>query len=172
MPEFIILRNAAARRTASGFEHFGPSAASAAPPEPRVETHDISTRKAVNASRDPSIAAEGIVSVAAVGQGAGGKFSIASFSNTMTEIAAPGVDIVSAKPGGGLQTMSGTSMACPHVAGVATLWWHSMKKAGAVRPNAGLVVNNLLANARANVFTPDVTPEDRGSGMVAAPQAS
>jgi subtilisin family serine protease len=37
------------------------------------------------------------------------------------DIAAPGVDIYSAKPGGGYQTMDGTSMACPHVSGLIAL---------------------------------------------------
>jgi len=37
------------------------------------------------------------------------------------EISAPGVGIVSDKLGGGLITMDGTSMACPHVSGVAAL---------------------------------------------------
>lgn len=36
-------------------------------------------------------------------------------------LVAPGVNIPSAKPGGGLQTRSGTSMAAAHVAGVAAL---------------------------------------------------
>ena len=37
------------------------------------------------------------------------------------DVAAPGVAIVSAMPGGGYQTMNGTSMACPHVAGAVAL---------------------------------------------------
>jgi subtilisin family serine protease len=37
------------------------------------------------------------------------------------DIVAPGVDVISAKPGGGYQTKNGTSMATPHVAGLAAL---------------------------------------------------
>lgn len=47
----------------------------------------------------------------------------ASFSNygPWVDICAPGVGIYSCKPGGGYQNMDGTSMACPHVSGVAAL---------------------------------------------------
>ncbi|MFC7155718.1 S8 family serine peptidase [Halomarina halobia] len=45
--------------------------------------------------------------------------ALASFSSTGSEVelAAPGADVLSTVPGGGYDTFSGTSMACPHVAG-------------------------------------------------------
>ena len=114
-------------------------------------------------------AAEGVISVGAL-QRAGDLFEVAPFSNILPEVSAPGVDIVSARVGGGLQALSGTSMACPHVAGVAALWWHALRKSGNVTPSGKLVVDKLRGDARANVFTASVQIGDRGAGLVTAPQ--
>jgi subtilisin family serine protease len=47
-------------------------------------------------------------------------------------LVAPGIEIPSAKPGGGLQIRSGTSMAAAHVAGVAGLLFQAKPQASAL----------------------------------------
>lgn len=115
-------------------------------------------------------AAEGVISVGALGRSAGGALVVAPFSNTAPILSAPGVDIVSAAAGGGLDTLSGTSMACPHAAGVAALWWQAIGQTDS--PTTSRAVEaRMLASARRDVFVPGTDVADRGFGLVTAPSA-
>lgn len=116
----------------------------------------------------PPAVSDGFISVAALGQ-SGANFSIAPFSNTGAIISGPGVGIQSAKPGGGLASMSGTSMATPHVAGVAALWAEQLKGVGMLNPNA--LTARLVASGVTSKMLSGFDPFDVGTGMVRAPQA-
>ncbi len=86
------------------------------------------------------------VSVAALSRPAGAAYSLARFSNVGAKIGAPGTDIWSARAGGGLAPMNGTSMAAPHVAGAACLWIEKMKSGGKT-VNAPDVINMIRSSA-------------------------
>ncbi|MGW6457618.1 S8 family peptidase [Streptomyces sp. NPDC055078] len=94
--------------------------------------------------------AAGALSVAASDSGD----AKAGFSNygRCTDLYAPGVGVLSARSGGGSTSMSGTSMASPHVAGVAALYKSANGDASST------VVNNwLLSNSTANAIRGNVS---------------
>jgi len=112
-------------------------------------------------------AAEDVVSVGAARRDPD-ELRIAPFSNANPVVSGPGVDVFSAAPGGGSAVMSGTSMACPHVAGAAALWWEAAPVAG-FPGKAQFVAAQLMARAKPNAFAKDVPQRDRGAGLVKAP---
>lgn len=116
----------------------------------------------------PPAVSEGIVSVAALGQAATG-LGVASFSNTNATVAGPGVGVVSARRGGGLVGMSGTSMATPHVAGVAALWAQKLSSPGPL--SAPALFARLVASGISTPLVPGTDPTDVGTGLVQAPQS-
>ncbi len=75
------------------------------------------------------------------------------------DIAAPGVDVKSAWVGGGFETISGTSMATPHVAGVAALYLELEPKLTPLE-----LWKKLTSNARRAGI-----PRDFGAGLVQVP---
>ena len=110
-------------------------------------------------------AADGVISVAALGMRQK-RLGIADFSNSDPMISAPGIDILSASINGGLEAMNGTSQACPHVAGLAALWWQKLRDEGA-KATPATVSEKLLASARPLVDEIDWV--DCGRGLAVAP---
>jgi len=117
--------------------------------------NDGNTEKSYPASYDA------VMSVAAVDE----DNDIANFSqqNDQVDIAAPGVDILSTIPGNRYRTLSGTSMASPHVAGVAALVWSYFpdKSALDIREALQNSAQNLGSPGRDNVYGHGLVRADR-----------
>ena len=99
-----------------------------------------------------------LINVAALNQ----NLTPASFSSAGDKLdtSGPGVDIWSARPGGGYQQMSGTSMATPFVAGLLGLYRRALELKGLPVPKVP-ELRTLLASDSTDTHTPG---DDRRSG--------
>lgn len=115
----------------------------------------------------PPAIADGVVAVAALEAGPAG-LRVADFSNTDATVSAPGVDVWSASAGGGLVPRSGTSMATPHVTGVAALWAEYLLRRGGFEPSR--LTGKLAGTATKAGLAEGYDEFDLGAGLVQAPQ--
>jgi subtilisin family serine protease len=95
--------------------------------------------------------------------------SVADFSSSqrfqrrrdplVPDLIGPGVGVTSAKPGGGWQDMDGTSMATPHIAGLAALLMSAKPKASVGRIERAIfescTLDPSMPRDRANRGLPD-----------------
>jgi subtilisin family serine protease len=113
----------------------------------------------------PPAAADKFLSVGAVGRTDKG-LHVADFSNRGPSLVGPGVDIVSAALGGSLAVMSGTSMACPHVAGAAVLWAQYLNESKK-RITHDALRRRILESV---IELPGFSESEVGAGLVSVPR--
>lgn len=106
-----------------------------------------------------------VVAVAAVdARGQVADFSCGATGAGSVDLAAPGVAVFSAFPGSrSYRSLDGTSMACPHVAGVAALWAESNP---ALR---GAALSQALFNNAAKIPSNSNRAADVGRGLAKSP---
>ncbi len=112
-------------------------------------------------------AARGVLAVGALRQGERA-LDVAAFSNASPALAAPGVGILSAAPGGTVRSLNGTSMAMAHAAGVAALWIEALRDEG-LAISAQTVADRLIRNATWSGLKPELSRLDCGAGLIQAP---
>jgi subtilisin family serine protease len=97
-----------------------------------------------------------------------GGLTVSDFSNSGPAVCAPGAGIIGAGVPSGLNTLSLTSTAAPHAAGVAALWAHKLLQQN--RLTARELTARFLGSADISGFDSKVSPPDAiGLGLVQAP---
>lgn len=117
----------------------------------------------------PPSTAKGFTAVGAIGRTTTGtaSFALAPFSNAGPACVAPGVDVVSAGLNRDLVSLSGTSMATPHAAGLLALWYEQLSSNGTPPTNDELV-RALLASGDRTVLA-ESARDEVGVGLARAP---
>jgi subtilisin family serine protease len=132
------------------------AAASVRSPVVVAASGNMSQRPAFTVNTSPPAVGRHFLSVGATDQ----SDKVARFSNSRPKLAAPGVGIWSAKLGGGLRPDSGTSMAAPHVAGIAAVL------AGRMRASGKFVDGSAIQAQILETAEPLAeSPEDVGRGL-------
>jgi len=110
--------------------------------------------------------AEDVIAVGAVDRTS----NVAPFSNVNPAFVGPGVEILSAGIKQNLTVLSGTSMACPHIAGLAALYWHAARSGGGLPATAERVEGMMARSAEDHYYEFAANkPADVGGGMPRAP---
>jgi subtilisin len=113
-----------------------------------------------------AVSADGLVTVKTPGQPdqIGDQISSWSSRGDKVEFIAPGVGVLSTLPGGKYDTLDGTSMASPHVTGLAAL----AIKAQGIKPGPNSLAQVRAALRAAATKLPGIPDSDQGFGMIDA----
>ena len=132
----------------------GNEGSAAVPPQHNIR-HPSAARGAITVGSTDK--AKQLSWFSSIGPGTGRVSPGSAIELTKPDVAAPGENITSTFPGGAFVALSGTSMASPHVAGLAALL---LEKDSTLRPR---MVRKLLENACEDLV---LSPNQAGYGLV------